>query len=78
MATMQLPTEGELVYNGEIQIETTHIWQTTTLANSKQFLSVSQDCYCNAVVFWGMIQKMKPSCYVRGNSGNYLGKWQLI
>ncbi len=51
MATMQLPTEGELVYNGEIQIETTHIWQTTTLANSKQFLSVSQDCYCNAVVF---------------------------
>jgi len=51
MATMQLPTKGELVYNGEIQIETTHIWQTTTLTNSKQFLSVSQDCYCNAVVF---------------------------
>lgn len=59
MATMQLPTKGELVYNGEIQIETSHICkindpkkrQTIVLTKSKQFLSVSQDCYYNMVVF---------------------------
>jgi hypothetical protein len=43
MATMQLPREGELVYNREIQIETTHLCkindhkkrQTTILVKSK-------------------------------------------